>query len=349
MEIILNGQSLDFELENEKTLSEILLAIGKWTAKTNSEVITSIRLNEGEEILPKEGFKSKKSIKEINRIELETVGMVELSIDGLIELLDYFPKLKSEIEKALKALEKKDEEKLNSLVKKIIDDVDWAYALIEDIYEAMQVEKKTIFLEEKAVKKEKEVLSTIKQELLKLLGKKEEREELRKLLKEQLYFHLDEWLKLFPKLIECFRAMKGEKINSKALFEEIEEIKTFKDRLNVLSKDLVEVSVKLQIGDDIKAMEMFQNDINTLEDLITLTQNIRRCFNLNYANIKINDKSIEEEIITLKDMLKEIIMAFENSDIVMLCDLLEYELSPLSESWLDILDKLEEEIKDCLN
>lgn len=349
MEIILNGQSLDFELESEKTLGEVLLAVGKWTGETNSEVITSIRLNGGEEILPKEGFKSKRSIKEINKIELETVGVVELSIDGLVELLDYFPKLKSEIEKALRALEKKDEEKLDNLVRKIIDDVGWAYALIEDIYEAMQAEEKTIFLEEKAVKEEKEVLNTIKQELLRLLGKKEEREELRKLLKEQLYFHLDKWLKLFPKLIECFKAMKGERRDSKVLFKGIEEIETFKERLNILSKDLVEVAVKLQIGEDIKAMEIFQNDINTLEDLITLTQDIRRCFNLNYANIKINDKSIEEEIITLKEMLKEIIVAFENSDIVMLCDLLEYELSPLTESWLDILDKLEEEIKSCLN
>ncbi|MDI6786009.1 MAG: hypothetical protein QMD92_04790 [bacterium] len=348
MEIILNGQNLDFELENEKTLSEVLLAIGKWTAETNSEVITSIRLNEGEEILPEEGFKSKKPLKEINKVELETVRIVELSIDGLIELLDYFPQLKSMIKKTLKAIEKKDEKKLKNLVEKIINDVDWAYALIEDIYESMQVEEKTIFLEEKAVKKEKEILNNIKQELIELLAKNKT-EELGNLLKEQLYFHIDEWLKLFPKLIECFRNIKGKEVDSKALFEEIEEIKKFKNRLNALSSNLVNVSVKMQTGDDIKAMEMFQGDITILEDLISLVQNIQRCFNLNYSNIKVNDKSIEEEILTLKNMLGEIIMAFENNDIVMLCDLLEYELSPLSESWLDILNKLEEEIKSCLN
>jgi hypothetical protein len=96
-------------------------------------------------------------------------------------------------------------------------------------------------------------------------------------------------------------------------------------------------------------MELFQNDITIMEDLITTVQKTQKLFNLNYAQIKVNEKSIEEEILTLKDILKEVITAFENNDIVMLCDLLEYELSPIIENWIEILKRLEEEAKANLN
>ncbi|MBU0599650.1 hypothetical protein KKD87_00790 [bacterium] len=209
MEIVLNGRNLDFELEDEKTLGDVLLVIGKWTAEVNAEVITKIKINTDEVILPAEGFDSKKPIEEIKKLELET-----------------------------------------------------------------------------------------------------------------------------------------KRVATKDL---LAELASFKDKLNLLTKDLIDVAVKLQTGNDLKAMEAFQDDITILEDLITLTHNSGRCFNLNYSQIKVNEKTVEEEILALKDLLKEVIMAFENKDMVMLCDLLEYELSPLMEGWLDLIDRLKEETKARLN
>ncbi|MEW5768158.1 MAG: hypothetical protein AB1797_11160 [bacterium] len=140
--------------------------------------------------------------------------------------------------------------------------------------------------------------------------------------------------------------MKAETLDATTILENMMEMKT---RIPDLAAQLEGVSIGLTTGGQAQAMDLLQGVTRSIDEMISLLKDTRRLFDLEYQGIQIGEQSIEDKIMNLKSLLAEIITAFEHNDLVMLSDLLEYELAPMLSSWGEVMDVLITEIEKRVN
>lgn len=177
-----------------------------------------------------------------------------------------------------------------------------------------------------------------------MLSKKREEdiEEASVIIKEESKPLLEDWKVLLPKLIEM---IVPQKVDSQTILKRLKEVCQMQD----LSKQIEAVSIDLQTGNERKAMEQFQGIIDRLSDMIHLLQEVKISFGLDYRAIQVKDQTVEQRSEELDELLSEIITAFENEDLVMLADLLEYELSPLLSRWEEVIAAITVEVEKKIN
>jgi len=150
-----------------------------------------------------------------------------------------------------------------------------------------------------------------------------------------------------PKLLQDYSKKEGVKI----LKEEagaagiLRELKESKEELLKLSKELEDISIRMQTGNEYEAMESLQECTRTLENIFGMLKKAQNFFNLNYSRIKVEKEDVAGKIEEIKDILSEVVTAFENNDLVLLADLLEYELSPLMSRFPEVIDCVLSRIK----
>lgn len=82
-----------------------------------------------------------------------------------------------------------------------------------------------------------------------------------------------------------------------------------------------------------------------LQMFLTAVQNIQAAFEINFDEVKDSDnKSMNENIIDLKNILTDMVDGLENKDFVLVNDYLTYELLPHLKSWDGKLDIILEAI-----
>ncbi|MDI6795018.1 MAG: hypothetical protein QME81_19475 [bacterium] len=137
-----------------------------------------------------------------------------------------------------------------------------------------------------------------------------------------------------------------ESLDASTIIEQLMEIKT---HIPDLAGQLESVSISLTTGGQAQAMDLLQGVAKSIDEIITLLKNTRRLFDLDYQLIQIGEQNIEDKIMDLKSLLAEIIITFENNDLVMLSDLLEYELAPMLSGWEEVLTILITEVEKRVN
>jgi len=106
-------------------------------------------------------------------------------------------------------------------------------------------------------------------------------------------------------------------------------IRSIEDILNQSDSFLEEIDAiitELVQGNRDASFRRFTTFLSEFKDIIQLLQTIETLFNLNYAEVRFNDKSIRDFSEELVNILTEIKNAMENEDLVTLTDLLEYEV-----------------------
>ena len=106
-----------------------------------------------------------------------------------------------------------------------------------------------------------------------------------------------------------------------------------------------EIADYLQKGEDLKAYELFEEFVSGLEWIVDMLSNVARVVELDYRVINYSGRSIEERLSDFLGLMKEIEKTFENRDMVMLSDLLQYEVTPMSNEWLEMADEIIKEIE----
>jgi len=99
-------------------------------------------------------------------------------------------------------------------------------------------------------------------------------------------------------------------------------------QLPQLSDAMVSISCLFQEGNREQALETFSKVCGEWRKIIQFFDSLAVVFMIDYSQLKINDKSfdkINEELLTL---LTDTRTAIANDDMVMLSDLIEYELAP---------------------
>jgi hypothetical protein len=101
----------------------------------------------------------------------------------------------------------------------------------------------------------------------------------------------------------------------------------------------------LQKGEDLRAYELFEEFIGGLEWIVQMLDNVAMAVELDYRLIIFDGRSIEEHLGDLLKLMREVEGAFENRDMVMLSDLLQYEVPLMFNGWLRMADEIIKEIE----
>jgi len=116
-----------------------------------------------------------------------------------------------------------------------------------------------------------------------------------------------------------------------------------------LSQGLEETSLLFQAGSKTEAFNNFSECLNGWLQIVNLLQNIEKALQISYANIELQEGTIQDFNDKLLSMLEETKKAMENDDIVSLSDLIEYELSPMAQKQMEAMQKLIDLVKEKLS
>jgi hypothetical protein len=112
------------------------------------------------------------------------------------------------------------------------------------------------------------------------------------------------------------------------------------DFLKELHCFLLQTAEFYRAGNEIKGREHFMELINGMECFVNLASSLELQQKIDFAVIRCAGRTLAESVDNLNGVLLDIIAAQEQSDLILLTDLLEYELAPQLELWLEIFTML---------
>lgn len=112
-----------------------------------------------------------------------------------------------------------------------------------------------------------------------------------------------------------------------------EALDSCNDYIDILNSKITELTRLYQAGSNENASVLFNETIDILDLFIQLFSKINSTLGRNLGEDKVDKKDIQNLEIHLLSILKALIPAKEKGDIIMLCDLLEYELIDNLTQW----------------
>ncbi len=100
-----------------------------------------------------------------------------------------------------------------------------------------------------------------------------------------------------------------------------------------------EVARLFRQAEDAEGLELFQDLLDVTRDFMGMVTVLRDSFTVN------DNVQFEESTKELSSLLSEMSDVLENEDWILLADLLEYEFTPVCESWKKVIQLLREDIK----
>jgi hypothetical protein len=335
LEIYINKEKLDFKLENEKNLREIIEEINKWLL-SQGKVIEEIIIN-GQVYNDTIESLEKFSIDYAKRIDLSIIDIEVLVRNSLTEVKQYILKMLDVI-KSKEEFDKKE-------IENIKDGIEWVLDIIlkcDKIYKYSENIKDKEFDFNERVEKLKSFL-----EIINKYENSKKFNDLAKYLKGDFSQFLDKFLKYLDKLIDFSVGLpESRKISREKITRQLYNIiNKLPDMIKLIDATVIE----LQSGSEKEAMENIDIIVGTLQSVVSLLQIINSTFSIDFNKLIFDDGTVEEFNNKLNSTLEEILNAFENRDIILLADLLGYELVPKIEKYVDVLKLIAKEINLDIN
>lgn len=277
MILTINSNEIDFSLENEKNLKDVIQGVDNWL-KSSNMVIERLYVNK------KDYSHSSLDIplKGIQSIEIETVNISEIKSYNIDILINFLKKLKE----IYINWSKKDSIEVEK-------EIETVYALLSDILSPNNITPDNIYakgLEEKINKTD-------------FFGDK----------------LIEGYNDVLP-YIDSLIILLNERLIE--YNEPYKELKSTLESLEKYNEQLEQVSIYLQTGKEAEASGIMTR-------FISIFQKVIRLLDINKTNDKIIKKTeLEVFINELNEILKELLEGYETQDIVLIGDILEYEISP---------------------
>ena len=276
MQIFIDNDKLDFQLEKEKTLFDIIDAMRNWLSAENF-IISELSVDNVQKDHSDTNLLKKQEIGTVSEINISTISLHELKLSQLNAVQEFFILV-------LKNIESGNSESLIKLLDDYSSIKPFLKSNIDRVYESNNGFIENI-LENKA----------------------------------EIGDHLEE-LRIFSENILIIAETRKNEIITPE-----KELEQLKNSFEKTAEDAGNVSILLQTGKDREAME-------TVIRFVEFMKKFSRI--LGILDIKKSIPVKKEEISEFNSMLKELCSAIENSDSVLVGDLLEYEIIPVVENIL---------------
>jgi hypothetical protein len=289
MEILLNEEKLEFTIENEKSLGEIVKGIESWIALSD-HIITSMRLGDTDLFSEPVDKWQNIPLEKIGSLAFTTKSTGEVYISNMETVLNYLSLLKA-------CAAKKDSKAMNELRGGFPFMLE-SLAYISRNGQDGELESRIADLSGLFNELEPGLFSGWTSEKA---GKAD----------ELIDFISSRVSRKMEKSIDPETALK-------------EIIASLKASL----KEITEVSILLQTGKDKRAMEIISSFSDNLQGLLPVLVAMERSGKVNLREWTVSGMLFREFYGELNRILKQMIEAFNIRDYVLIGDLMEYEIAP---------------------
>jgi hypothetical protein len=330
VKVLVNGYGVDFSIENEKTLNDVVSSILKWT-KERDLIFTDLYV-EGElysvDKLPD------RALDEISEINCIVQSKADLIISTMNEAVSYCDRILYHTKNAENSGHGDFSQK-ESLYKGI----DWLSEAANVIFALLVVNENEIrYLDHPisfyfdALKNTRDKVTAIKDEKIyaSFLSENKNLFETIKAVFKMLF--LSENLKMI--------ILKGLESPNQLIEGLIKVKKDIPDQISHLES----AAVAFQSGRDADGAEMLQGFIDFIYRYIRLCHQISPVFGINPVEVVSGDMNLDQLNATIYAFLEEIVSVMENNDIISLSDILEYQMKGEIEKCSSFIDLLLEKI-----
>lgn len=325
MNIYVNNEKLNFKLENEANLYDIATQIQKW-ANGNNQYLRQID-SDGNVFYQIDDNMKSYSIDTLKEVRFDVISPGELAIDAIENGKKFF----QNIGELLNRQEETDYD--------LTELLEWTYNILAKSRVVLDLDY-TLPAGDGTINSELEKL----EDLIAELKKPDANKELIRAL------DLEMWDSILKKLLEQARSKSAVSVPPPEKKDLINKLQADKMGIPVLITLIEKITTDLHTGGDNLAMEQLNNLSEKLTSIVKNFQAADRFLPGSFTDISTAEgKTISEELGSLTDILRQIIETFQSRDIVLLCDLLEYELSPKLTNLQSIIDLLLKKITETIN
>jgi hypothetical protein len=328
MEILINDEKIDFKLEAEKNLGEIVRGLEEWVLK-NGHVIESISVDN--RVIPVDFNSSefKSEISAIKELKVVVSDHVKLALKTFLTVGEY-------INKVLRDYTGPDSIKHYD---SLLEGLNLVYNGIMNSLKILRIRAIAVVNDDSSVLDEALLEMN---EFIRVYEKKYPDAEgiarLKILLKKMLDFlpEIYKWA-----VIKNYSSVqKQEKVKVSAYLKDI-----FHDLQSLIMHSIhrfAEIGKNLQIGEDRKALNDLFYLMELLDEVISLLKITDEIYSISQKLEKDSENFIEVLFHKMTGCLKEVENAFENADMITVGDILEYEIKPIVERFPDLFRKIDE-------
>lgn len=326
MQLLINDHPVDFAVEKETTVKDIMGSILNWASERSlvfsGAIIdgTVYQLDNAPDI----------SIEKVDNINCYVQSVSDIVIDSIKEGIAY-------CNRACQHLENKSNTSLSAdELLQLQNGFEWIVSVLQSVLHMLGLERDDLRFKDMTVQ---EFIGSVYSFGHNISSSTD----INLLTTANNILH--DTMTLFRVLL-CSDALKSLVVQSvdspDVLFQTLVELKGMVQKQ---VKNLEEIAGLYQKGNDSEALEIIHTLVDFLYLYMRTCYQVSPVFNINIAEFIYNGQSLEELNIKIQDLLTEIVSVMENNDVVSLSDILEYELKPLIDEIDHYIDILLQNIK----
>jgi hypothetical protein len=325
MEVRINNYPVEIMLENEKTAKDVVTSIGEWINQKNL-IFIGVDID-GEHYNADEAPDT--AVENIKLINCLVQSRADVVYDTVNEAIVY-------CDRVMDFLHHLEDEPMDSdELEDVISGMEWLQEVFATVSALLRIDMKEVKFRDSTAADYLGRLETMKHSIVSFLSEMKEDGEVD--IDDSLFMNLREILGIFL-VSEEMKRLVIESIDSPDVL--IASLKEIQKQLPQQKEILEKAAVSYQTGNDSQGMDQLFQFIDFMFGYTRTCYQIAPVFDVNLAEIVIDDISLDEKNRELQTMLNETLEIMESNDMISLADILEYEIKELMENLEQYIDLL---------
>lgn len=328
MDIQINGCRVDFELERERMVGEVIHHLSDW-ARERDLIFVEAQVDGARY---EHGSVPEMALDGVSVINCVIQSKADVVISSLEEAISYCQRAVAFLEKGPSADE-------GGFAEELSGGISWLYDVVRSVLSLLELRGED--LRSRDLSMEEYLAQAM--EFRKSLGNG---------YAADLPGLAERGVRLFSGLREMLKTVLLGDAMKRLVVRSIESpdvlMKSLRESSEGLPAQLAnieETSAAYQTGKDELASERLKAFIDYIHRYIRMCHQIAPVFRIDPAGIQVGGLSLEQKNRGIQELLGRMLEALENNDIITLSDILEYELKPMLQDLGAYLDSLEKAVK----
>ena len=330
MELTINSFPVNFQLEKEKTVSDIIYSVSQW-ASERQLVFTQVYIDDEMYLISEVPEREVGDVSTINCVIQSKADLVFTIVD---EGAAYCSRIQSFIQKS------DDKGVVDSGdIRQLSQGLEWLMEVLHKVLTLLGIAADELKIRDRTVQQYIEELESFQVEL----SEKED---------APVVSMVSNKAPFFTELKDVFRFLLRSEEMSRLIIQStdspdviIQSINTIKNELKDQLENIETTAVAFQTGRDNEGSQGLERFIDFIYRYTRMCYQVGPVLAIDTSAIAVNDVSLEEKNNELQDYLIETITILENNDIISLADILEYEILPALSDIGEYIDMLAGSIK----